>query len=402
MQSIWNRRSWLPPRHGRQGGRLLVLVLLIGFIGGVLLTLHRTERAPVTTPAPSLAVTTALGGEAHAGYQRAEQPRPFQFPADHGPHPTFRNEWWYLTGNLADATGRAFGYQFTLFRIALTPDAPPTDSPWRTRHLYMAHFALTDVTGQRHLSFERFSREALGLAGAQAEPFRVWLEDWSLHGTPTHFFPLHLRVREGDLRLDLTLSTGKPLVMQGDRGLSQKSAEPGNASYYYSYTRLPTAGSVQLQGQQFTVNGSSWLDREWSTSALGPQQTGWDWFALQLDDGRDLMFYRLRHQDGSMDRFSSGILVATDGQVRRLSGDQVELKPLTDWTSPVTGDRYPAAWQLRLPADALDLTITPKLADQEMRLTVRYWEGAVTVRGHSQGQPISGQGYLEMTRYHPR
>jgi len=357
-------------------------------------------RTP-SQPAESITVGSALGGGDHAGYQRADQPRPFHFPADHGPHPEFRNEWWYVTGNLADATGRQFGYQLTLFRIALSPDQPVMDSAWRTNQVYMGHFALTDVSGEKHHGFERFSRGAAGLAGAQATPFRVWLEDWELSGTEADAFPLRLRVREGDIALDLTLQAGKPVVLQGDRGWSQKSAEPGNASYYYSHTRLPTRGTVDLNGQTFTVQGSSWLDREWSTSALGPEQSGWDWFALQLDDGRDLMFYRLRRKDGGMDSFSKGVLVDAEGQTRLLRGNEVDLQPLGEWTSPQSGDRYPAAWRLRLPGEKLDLTVTPKVANQEMRLTVRYWEGAVAVSGRAGEDKIHGQGYLEMTRYEP-
>ena len=346
----------------------------------------------------SIAVNAALGSGDNTGYQRAEQPRPFQFPADHGPHPQFRNEWWYATGNLTDAAGRQFGYQLTLFRIALTPTTPVADSAWRTAQIYMGHFALTDVADQRHYGFERFSRGALGLAGAQSEPFRVWLENWELSGGESELWPMRIRAQEEVIAVDLTLNPGKPLVLQGDRGLSQKSAEPGNASYYYSYPRLPTEGTIQISGQTFTVNGASWLDREWSTSALGSEQSGWDWFALQLDDGRELMFYRLRRKDGGTDRFSQGVLVATDGQTRLLRFDEVDLQPLGEWQSPQTSDRYPASWRLRVPAETLDLTVTPKAADQEMRLTVRYWEGAVTVSGRAGDQKITGQGYLEMTR----
>ena len=370
----------------------LLAMLVIGLIGAYLLQ-------PSPPPSRDVAVSSALGGDNSAGYQRAYAPRPFQFPADHGPHPEFRNEWWYVTGNLADNAGRSFGYQLTIFRIALSPTAPPADSSWRVNQVYMGHFALTDVANNRHYGFERFSRGALGLAGAQATPFRVWLEDWALTGGESDLFPLRLRAREGDIALDLTLDAGKPAVLQGDQGLSQKSAEPGNASYYYSYTRLPTQGAVRVAGQTFTVSGASWLDREWSTSALGPDQSGWDWFALQLDDGRDLMFYRLRHRDGGMDSFSKGILVEPGGQTQLLRGNDVELQPLGQWVSPHTSDRYPSGWRLRLPAEHLDLTVTPKVADQEMRLTVRYWEGAVAVSGQARDRPVTGQGYLEMTRY---
>ncbi len=378
-------------RHGWWAG-LLLAALFIAMTGGYFLW-------PRQQPVESIAVRSALGGDDNAGYQRVYEPRPFHFPADHGPHPEFRNEWWYVTGNLADANGRQFGYQLTLFRIALSPTPPVTDSAWRTNQVYMGHFALTDVTEERHHDFERFNRGAMGLAGAQAAPFRVWLEDWTLTGTESDTFPMRVRAREGEVVIDLTLNAVKPVVLQGDRGLFQRSAEPGNASYYYSYTRLPTEGTVQVGTKTFTVTGASWLDREWSTSALGPEQSGWDWFALQLDDGRDLMFYRLRRKDGSVDPFSKGVLVANDGRTRLLRWNEVELQPLGEWVSSQTKDRYPARWRLRLPAEKLDLTVTPKVADQEMRLTVRYWEGAVTVNGRAGDQQIGGQGYLEMTRY---
>ncbi|MBL8249530.1 MAG: carotenoid 1,2-hydratase, partial [Candidatus Competibacter sp.] len=301
-------------------------------VGLAILLTGYCNRPPLKPPG-NITVGSALGGGDDAGYQRAYEPRPLQFPADHGPHPDFRNEWWYVTGNLADAAGRQLGYQLTLFRIALSPIPPAVDSAWRANQVYMGHFALTDVSGNRHYGFERFSRGAMGLAGAQATPFRVWLEDWALTGVESDAFPLQVHAQEGDIAIDLTLNATRPVVVQGDRGLSQKSAEPGNASYYYSYTRLPTQGVVRVGDQRFTVSGASWLDREWSTSALGPDQSGWDWFALQLDDGRDLMFYRLRRKDGGMDPFSRGVLVAAGGQARLLRWDEVDLQPLGEWTS---------------------------------------------------------------------
>lgn len=344
-------------------------------------------------------VSAALNEDSLQGYARAYQPRPLVFPEDHGAHPDFRTEWWYATGNLAAEDGRRFGYQLTLFRIALSPNAVSGASAWHSRQLYMGHFALTDVAGGQHHAFERFSRAAVGLAGTRARPWKVWLEDWSFTGTDEGGFPLRVRAREQDISLDLTLEPLKPLVLQGDRGLSRKSDEPGNASFYYSYTRLNTRGTLEIEGRNQAVQGQSWLDREWSTSALGDEQSGWDWFALQLDDGRDLMFYRLRRRDGSPDPHSNGVLVAADGSVRHLGSQDVRLDSLGSWTSPETGDRYPARWRLRVPRADLDLTVTPRVADQEMRLSVRYWEGAVAVAGQAAGQPVAGQGYLEMTRY---
>ena len=391
MFGFMNRRFW------RVGLAILSAVLILATTGYQLRPRAHLENSTID----GVSVGSAMGGDANTGYQRAYQPRPFVFPADHGPHPAFRNEWWYVTGNLADATGREFGYQLTLFRIALAPTAPIADSAWRTNQVYMGHFALTDVADNRHRAFERFSRGAMGLAGAQAAPLRVWLEDWELTSTGPEPFPLRVRAHQDDIAVDLLLDTAKPLVLQGEQGLSQKSAEPGNASYYYSLTRLPTRGTITLNGQIFTVSGASWLDREWSTSALGPEQSGWDWFALQLDDGRDVMFYRLRRKDGGVDPFSKGMLVAADGSARVLRWNEVDLQPLGTWTSPRTGDRYPAGWRLRVPTEKLDLTVTPKIADQEMRLTVRYWEGAVAVHDHASDRELQGQGYLEMTRFEP-
>lgn len=380
-------------RHYRWlAGSLIVILLAIAA--------NQLLQPQPTPSSTAVTVGSALGGNTDiTGYERAYEPRPFTFPTDHGPHPAFRNEWWYVTGNLVDTIGRQFGYQLTLFRIALAPTPPLMNSAWRTNQIYMGHFALTDVKEKRHHAFERFSREAIGLAGAQMQPLQVWLDDWTLSGTESDLFPLRVRARQDAIALDLVLNPLKPIVLQGDRGLSQKSAEPGNASYYYSYTRLSSQGTVQVGERNFQVTGTSWLDREWSTSALGPEQSGWDWFALQLDDGRDLMLYRMRRKDGHADPFSRGMLIAPDGQAQALNWNDVDLQPLDKWVSPITGDRYPAGWRLRLPAENLDLTITPKVADQEMRLTVHYWEGAVAINGRAGGQKIGGQGYLEMTRY---
>lgn len=345
-------------------------------------------------PRARLAVAEAMRVAGAEGFARATEPRPFVFPQDHGPHPEFAVEWWYYTGNLADTDGRRFGFQLTFFRFAIAPDAAPRDSAWAARDIYMAHFALADVTAGRFYAFERFSRGAAGLAGAQGEPFRVWLEDWEALGRGPQGTPMRLRAAEGDVALDLTLEAGKPPVLQGDRGLSQKSTEPGNASYYYSLTRMPAAGTMRAAGADHRVAGLAWMDREWSTSALGPDQVGWDWFALHLDDGRDLMFYQLRLKGGGSDPFSKGVLVAADGAYCPLARDEVRLEPTGAWTSPRSGGVYPAGWRLAVPAEGIDLTITPLLPDQELPTTVVYWEGAVQIAGSA-----TGYGYLEMTGY---
>lgn len=356
------------------------------------------ERPP-ETDADVIALNEALGGGDIEGYARATEPRPFRFPADHGPHPDFRTEWWYFTGNLVDVEGRRYGFQLTLFRNALSPTAPEGDSRWRTRQVYMAHFALTDATGGRFIARERFARAALGLAGAQAAPFRVWLEGWEVNGTTAaNPFPLTLRAEEDSHAIALTLTAGKPLVLQGEAGLSRKSAEPGNASYYYSYTRLAAQGTITFAGETHRVTGTAWLDREWSTSALASNQSGWDWFALQLDNGYDLMLYRLRLEDGGSDPASAGSLVDPQGEKIPLESQDFRLEVTDRWESP-RGGRYPIGWRIAVPGRELHLEVEPLLAAQELDLSVRYWEGAVRVRGEHHGRPVAGVGYVELTGY---
>ena len=357
-----------------------------------------------------LSVAASLGGE-DAGFARALSPRAFSFPADHGPHPEFRTEWWYYTGNLQTVSGRRFGFQLTVFREALAPHPAPRASAWAASQVYLAHFALSDIEGRRFHSFERTSRGALGLAGAQATPFRTWVETWSATGPPlgtgatgaASATPMRLVAQEGDgedaAAIDLTLDQGKPPVLQGDRGLSRKGAEPGQASYYYSLTRMPARGTVRAGGETFPVAGLAWMDREWSTSSLGRDQVGWDWLALQLGDGRELMLYRLRRRDGSADPASQGTLVLPDGSSRPLPWSAVRLSSSDTWTSPRSGARYPARWRLAIPSEGLDLDVRPYVADQELDTSFRYWEGAVGVSGTASGRPISGSGYVELTGY---
>lgn len=350
-------------------------------------------------PSASLSVAGALRAADDRGYSRAVEPRDFSFPADHGPHPEFRTEWWYFTGNLATAQGRRFGFQLTFFRSALAPEMPPRSSAWAARQAWLAHFAVSDVDGERFRSFERWSRGALGLAGVQMAPFRVWVEDWSAQTGGGAVFPLRLRAAQEDVAIDLKLDQGKPPVLQGERGLSRKSSEPGNASYYYSLTRMPATGTVRVGADSFPVTGAAWMDREWSTSSLGSGQVGWDWFALQLSDGTDLMLYQLRHADGRPDPSSSGSVADPDGAARTLPFRSFSLEAFDPWQSPRSGARYPSRWRLRIPSEGLDLTVAPLLADQELDVSFRYWEGAVAVTGTHRGAPVTGQGYVELTGY---
>jgi predicted secreted hydrolase len=374
-----------------------VALLIVALAAALALGAYTLAR-PTAPATPAVAVAEVLSGPAE-GFARAFAPRPFVFPGDHGPHPDFRTEWWYYTGNLQTAEGRHFGFQLTFFRIALAPAMGPRDSAWASREAYMAHFALTDTAGQRFDAASRLSRAALGLAGAQAAPFKVWVEDWSAEGLAGEAVPVRLRAAQDGVAIDLTLASAKPIVLQGDRGLDRKGEEPGNASYYYSLTRMPATGRVTVGGAGFEVTGWAWMDREWSTSSLGADLVGWDWFAIQLDDGRDVMLYQLRRRDGSADRFSGGSLIEADGTSRRLEPGDVRIDVRETWPSPRDGTRYPSRWRLLIAAHGLDLEIVPRLADQELNLAVRYWEGAVQVQGRAHGAPVGGVGYVELVGY---
>lgn len=342
-----------------------------------------------------------MGGDA-AGFAQAMAARPFVFPDDHGPHPDYKTEWWYITGNLQGAQGRRFGYQLTIFRVGLVPpaSAPTRESQWAASEIYMGHFALSDVEAQTFTARERLARGALGLAGAQARPFNVWVEGWQLSASE-QLFPLRVRAQDEAIAIDLTLEASKPMVLQGEQGFSAKSATPGNASYYYSYTRLATRGMLRVNGEEHGVSGESWMDREWSTSALEARQAGWDWFSLQLDDGTELMYYQLRLKDGGIDPASAGVWIDGAGGTQRLTAPDVSATVTRRWRSDVSTVRYPVAWRLVVPSRELDLEVEPLLDNQELRLTVRYWEGAVRVTGTRAGRPIAGHGYLELAGYGP-
>lgn len=357
----------------------------------------------------TLSLVETLGGLDTAGYARALEARDFVFPEDHGPHQAFRTEWWYVTGNLEAADGRAFGFQFTIFRSALAPTPPGGPSAWATNQAYMGHFALTDVDGEDFRAAELFARGGGGLAGASAEPFEVWLEDWRLESvgrgpagaSASGVFPLRLSADQDGVYLELVLEAGKPRVLQGRDGLSQKGPEPGNASYYYAHTRMPASGRVVLDGDTVAVTGLAWLDREWSTSALSEGQVGWDWFALQLDDGWEMMVYQLRLEDGSADPLSDGVLIDPAGRRVPLEwGAGVRVEPTGSWTSPVDGSLYPSGWRIRVPGRGWDLTVDPAVLDQELRVAFRYWEGSVGVSGTGEGGvAVTGRGYVELTGY---
>jgi predicted secreted hydrolase len=334
-----------------------------------------------------------------SGFQVADGPRVWAFPDDFGPHSDYQTEWWYYTGNLQTETGERFGYQLTFFQRALLPaqERIHRTSTWGTDQVYMAHFALSDIAGEAHYAFERFARGAAELAGAQSDPFQVWLEDWQVSQLGNGEYCL--QAKQDDISIDLKFKDVKGPIFHGEQGYSQKGPEAGDASYYFSQTRLESAGFIEVDGKTFPVTGLSWMDHEFSTSALSAGQVGWDWFSIQLDNGAELMVFQIRRSDGSIDPYSSGTWISPEGGVLPLDRDQFEFQILNHWVSPTSGAEYPSSWKLFIPELNLNLDIKPYLEDQEMHVSYTYWEGAVQALGVMDGVTISGDGYVEMTGY---
>ena len=379
--------------------RFLVMVaslaLLTAALGaGVYFLTQPSEAVEVRA---SLSVSDALRMDG-SGFEFATGPREFVFPKDHGPHPEYALEWWYYTGNLETPEGGRFGYELTFFRRGVGTGGAVRSSEWATEQIFFAHFALTDVENDEFYAFERFSRNALGLAGAVGSPFRVWIEDWSVSGAGGGVLPMRLIASDENVSIDLVLNSEKPIVLHGEAGYARKGSGSGEASYYYSMTRMPTTGAVSLKGRSRSVSGLSWLDREWSSVQLSEDDVGWDWFALHLSDGRDIMYYQLRPREGGGRVFDLGTLVGVDGSYSPLSAGDVSIEVLDRWESPL-GGTYPSRWRFRIPDEVLDIEITPYVSDQELDTIVRYWEGAVRIEGTADGWPVEGSGYVELTGY---
>ena len=387
------------------GWRLGVVASRVLAVAGVLVS-----AAGAAGPLPDFGVL-GEGARADSGFAQVLGPREFEFPRDHGPHPEYRQEWWYVTGNLDAANGERFGFELTFFRFALAPppaaapvgsEARGAESRWRTRQIYMAHFAITDVARQRFRFSQKLSRGAVGLAGAQRPPLRVWVDDWSLAASPgegsADDTQWHLRAEESGYELTLDTQALPQPVLNGDQGFSRKSSAAGSASYYYSIPRVAVHGQLLRDGKPLDVSGLAWVDREWGS---GPLDRGWDWFALQMNDGSSLMFYALRRDDGRRDPNSAGTWTSATGQSRKLSSEEVQIDVLDYWTNP-RGERYPGRWRVRVPAVGVDVEVRPALQNQELTTSTRYWEGAVDVSAASaggDGRKPAGRGYVELVGY---
>ena len=353
------------------------------------------------TPAPPAEWTAALPGWT------------YRFPADHLVHPDYKTEWWYFTGNVHDEQGHAYGYELTFFRQGTIPPARLAalfaEGTPRSRFVQsdfkFAHFAVTDITGKKFHFTQRMPRGAFGEAGFGTvgnEPF-AYLEDWHLMSQPDGLWRITARANMPmPVAIDLELRPEKEPIIHGAEGVSQKAAGLGNASHYFSFTRLATRGTLALGENRPAANvqGASWFDHEWASNQLAADQVGWDWFCFQFEDRTELMLYAMRRRDGTVDPVSAGTFVAADGQTTHLDRSDFRLDATRTWTSKLTQANYPLAWRMSVPRLELEFTSEPALDEQELVLPpISYWEGATQARGHRAGKPVSGTGYMELTGY---
>jgi len=339
-----------------------------------------------------------LSNEISQDFEKAIEIREFTFPEDYAAHSEYLTEWWYYTGNLKTEEGRHFGYQLTFFRRAIPTDIPEKRaSDWATNQIYLAHFAITDTQSNSHLVTDQIARNANNLAGTSIDPyFYIWLNNWQIRQTDENTFMM--KADADNFGLELLLENSKPEVLHGDRGLSQKGEQIGNASYYFSQTRLDTNGRLRIDDQWFEVSGFSWMDHEFGTSTLGANQVGWDWFSMQLDNQTEMMLFQIRNEDKTVSQFSSGTFIGQNGETTYLSNKEFAIEVIDTWKNP-TGSEYPIKWSVRIEKLGLELEVVPVIKDQEMDLFFQYWEGAVFISGTMNGEIIEGFGYVELTGY---
>lgn len=361
---------------------------------------------PIVPMITALAFLTLAAAGHAAGWTPAAPGFEHRFPADHSAHRDYKTEWWYFTGNVRDgASGREFGYELTFFRQGVVPPGEGAPASERSRFLQpdfkFAHLAISDLQGKRFHFAQKITRGAFGEAGfaTTADPLLVWLDDWNIQ--PQADGSWRIRAQAADpMALDLVVRPLKPPVIQGAGGVSQKAAGFGNASHYYSFTRMQTTGTLAVGGESHAVQGESWFDHEWASNALAADQIGWNWFCFQFDDGTELMLYAMRRRDGSVDPVSSGTLIDADGAGQTLQLRDFQLRPGRTWRSPHTGAVYPLEWEVSIPSRQLQFHVAARLDDQELVVPpISYWEGAIGVRGQRAGREIRGVGYMELTGY---
>jgi predicted secreted hydrolase len=357
----------------------------------------------------------------------------YSFPKDHAAHEEYRTEWWYYTGHLQSADGRTYGYQLTFFRSGMDhPSLAANPSRWAIQHLYLAHFAVTDENEKRFFYTDKVNRAGIGNAGADAASYHIWNGSWTVSTVRSVH---HLTASENEWAVDLMLAPRKPPVIHGRDGISKKGEGPTQSSHYYSLTDMETRGTIKADGHTLKVKGTSWMDHEFGSNQLSEDQAGWDWFGLQLDSGIELMLYQIRRNDGRLETstcgdpcgapsghppmpphpspspakpndvlsFSSGTVVLENGESKHLGLSDFQIKAKGVWKSAQSGGSYPSHWEISIPNQAMTLTLTPTVSDQELITTrstgVTYWEGSVIIQGTYKERPITGKGYVELTGY---
>lgn len=399
------------------------LLLSAGFFSLGLTACSDNNDTPVKPQSTSVRIAELMNDDTRGGFARVESTREFDFPVDHGRHPEFKHERWHFSGNLESLDGERYGYQFSIHRIGLTPDTSAGSkakndasddyrSTWRTSDIYLANFSITDVEDDKFYQSEKMARSTLGLAkvvilsdtktGKSALEFSI--DDWKVRSTSDDIFPLHIFALHNDAVIDLTVHPVKGIKLNGHYGKSQKGHDDGNASLYYSIPRLNTKGSIAVNGKVVSLEGDSWFDHEWGTSIRGSQVAGIDWYSLQLTDGRDLTFYRLRDINNKTNELSRGIMVQEDGQHENINYNDIYFHASKYWTSPVSNITYPVSWDIRVPKFRLNLHLTPLIDHQEINLAQTYWEGAMRIAGYQKGSStalntVNGYGYVRLTGY---
>jgi len=333
-------------------------------------------------------------------YKQAAPGYRYEFPRDHFNHEAFQTEWWYYTGNVTASDGHQFGFELTFFRQGVDHSVEAAGT-WDLRDIYLAHLALSDIESGTFYHSERINRAGPGIVGASESEKQIWNGNWSVRWNGNQ---QQLDAIDSRFSFSLRLTSEKAPVIHGENGISQKSAGAGHASHYISLTRLNTNGTIRLAGKEYAVSGLAWMDHEFFTQQLAPDQAGWDWVSVQLNDDTELMLYRMRKKDGSVDLFSSGTFVDAKGHTTHLRSSDFLMTPGGEiWKSPETGAAYPIEWTLAVPKLRLLLTAKTQLKSQELasrsRIAPHYWEGAMQFKGVREITPVDGVGYLEMTGY---
>ncbi len=368
----------------------------------IFLLISCTQEHQLIDNKPKLTIAGTMSAD-DSLFKKAMYKREFIFPDDHGAHNEYKLEWWYFTGNLKSENGREFSYQFTIFRNALTPDSLALNSSFATNQLYFYHFAVTDISNNKFYFYDDFARGAGGLAGANSNPLKIFVNNSFIsgeYGSDSSLPIFNITAIADKYELKLKLIPQKKVVLQGDEGLSQKSFDKKSNSYYYSISRLESEGELTFSGKEqkkFKVKGQSWLDREWSTSALSKQQIGWDWFSIQLSDSTEIMYFKLRNKDGSPN-FAKGSIIYKNGSKKKLYMPDVFLEEREFWTNDL-GKKYPSKWILSIPQENIKLNIETRAKDQELKLNIRYYEGSIKIKGFNGKYEVNGLGYVEMTGY---